>query len=229
MRLSPRNLAVAGLVTLLPSLALGGGIPTATQWLEEVVVTGKLERLGGEPASATVGIATSEQLDLRPVLRTGELLEVVPGLIVTQHSGSGKANQYFLRGFNLDHGTDLATSVDGVPVKHADARARPGLHRHQLRHSGAGRVDRVSQGHVLRRDRAISPRPAREPALSLGARRAVRRPSKAARTITCADCRRLAGDRRRPLLMALRAFDDERPVAAGREIPQDQRAAALLA
>ena len=59
---------------------------------------------------------TSEQLDLRPVLRTGELLEVVPGLIVTQHSGDGKANQYFLRGFNLDHGTDLATSVDGVPV-----------------------------------------------------------------------------------------------------------------
>jgi len=48
------------------------------------------------------------------VLRTGELLEVVPGLIVTQHSGDGKANQYFLRGFNLDHGTDLATRVDGV-------------------------------------------------------------------------------------------------------------------
>ena len=117
MRRSLRNLAaVAGLVTLLPSFAFAGGIPTSTQWLEEVVVTGKLERLGGEPSSATVGTATSEQLDLRPVLRTGELLEVVPGLIVTQHSGSGKANQYFLRGFNLDHGTDLATSVDGVPV-----------------------------------------------------------------------------------------------------------------
>ena len=116
MRLSPRNLAAAGLVSLLPSLAFGGGIPTSTGWLEEVVVSGKLERLGGDPASATVGIATSEQLDLRPVLRTGELLEVVPGLVVTQHSGSGKANQYFLRGFNLDHGTDLATSVDGVPV-----------------------------------------------------------------------------------------------------------------
>jgi hypothetical protein len=58
---------------------VGGGIPTSTQWLEEVVVSGKLERLGGDPASATVGIATSEQLDLRPVLRTGELLEVVPG------------------------------------------------------------------------------------------------------------------------------------------------------
>jgi outer membrane receptor protein involved in Fe transport len=116
MRFSPRTAAAAGLVTLLPALAFGGGIPVSTQWLEEVVVSGKLERLGGDPASATVGVATSEQLDLRPVLRTGELLEVVPGLIVTQHSGSGKANQYFLRGFNLDHGTDLATSVDGVPV-----------------------------------------------------------------------------------------------------------------
>jgi outer membrane receptor protein involved in Fe transport len=116
MRFLPRILAATGLVTLLPSLGFGGGIPTSTQWLEEVIVSGKLERLGGDPASATVGVVTSEQLDLRPVLRTGELLEVVPGLIVTQHSGSGKANQYFLRGFNLDHGTDLATSVDGVPV-----------------------------------------------------------------------------------------------------------------
>ena len=50
------------------------------------------------------------------MLRTGEVLEVVPGLIVTQHSGDGKANQYFLRGFNLDHGTDFATRVDGMPV-----------------------------------------------------------------------------------------------------------------
>ena len=106
---------VAGLVTLLPSFAFAAEFHI-DQWLEEVVVIGKLERLGGEPSSATVGTATSEQLDLRPVLRTGELLEVVPGLIVTQHSGSGKANQYFLRGFNLDHGTDLVTSVDGVPV-----------------------------------------------------------------------------------------------------------------
>jgi outer membrane receptor protein involved in Fe transport len=50
------------------------------------------------------------------VTRPGEILEAVPGLIVTQHSGEGKANQYFLRGYNLDHGTDLAISVDDVPV-----------------------------------------------------------------------------------------------------------------
>jgi outer membrane receptor protein involved in Fe transport len=107
---------VASCVVLLSCAAHAGGIPTATEWLEEVVVNGRLERLGGTPISATVGVVTSEQIDLRPPLRSGELLEVVPGLIVTQHSGSGKANQYFLRGFNLDHGTDLATSVDGMPV-----------------------------------------------------------------------------------------------------------------
>jgi outer membrane receptor protein involved in Fe transport len=91
-----------------------GGVPTSV--LEEVVVTGRLDQLHGAPLSASQGVVTDEQLALRPVLRTGELLEVVPGLIVTQHSGDGKANQYFLRGFNLDHGTDLATSLDGVPV-----------------------------------------------------------------------------------------------------------------
>jgi outer membrane receptor protein involved in Fe transport len=59
---------------------------------------------------------TGEDLNARPVTRPGEVLEAVPGLIVTQHSGEGKANQYFLRGYNLDHGTDMAISVDGVPV-----------------------------------------------------------------------------------------------------------------
>jgi len=57
-----------------------------------------------------------EDLNARPVTRPGEILEAVPGLMVTQHSGDGKANQYFLRGFNLDHGTDLAISLDGMPV-----------------------------------------------------------------------------------------------------------------
>lgn len=112
-----RSSIAAGLgLAIAPALVQAGGVPTASGWLEEVVVTGKLDRLEGDPISATAGVVTSEQLDLRPVLRAGELLEVVPGLIVTQHSGDGKANQYFLRGFNLDHGTDLATSVDGVPV-----------------------------------------------------------------------------------------------------------------
>ncbi len=105
--------AAAALV--VPVSTWAGGVPT-TVLEEEVTVTGHLDRLRGTPVSASQGIVTDEQLDLRPVLRTGELMEVVPGLIVTQHSGDGKANQYFLRGFNLDHGTDLATSVEGIPV-----------------------------------------------------------------------------------------------------------------
>jgi hypothetical protein len=94
--------------------AWAGGVPTAD--LGEIEVTAVHATLLGSPESATDGIVLREQLEHRPILRTGELLEAVPGLIVTQHSGSGKANQFFLRGFNLDHGTDLATRVEGVPV-----------------------------------------------------------------------------------------------------------------
>ncbi|MBI3699693.1 MAG: TonB-dependent receptor [Afipia sp.] len=67
-------------------------------------------------ASASEKNVGGNDVNARPFLRPAEALEVVPGLIVTQHSGEGKANQYFLRGFNLDHGTDLAISVDGMPV-----------------------------------------------------------------------------------------------------------------
>jgi hypothetical protein len=69
-----------------------------------------------QPTAASEVRISGEQLNARPAARVGEMLEAVPGLIVTQHSGEGKANQYFLRGFNLDHGTDLAISVDGMPV-----------------------------------------------------------------------------------------------------------------
>ena len=70
----------------------------------------------GQPNMASQMTVTGEELNARPVTRPGEMLEAVPGLIVTQHSGEGKANQYFLRGYNLDHGTDLAICVDDVPV-----------------------------------------------------------------------------------------------------------------
>lgn len=66
--------------------------------------------------SASQGTITQAQLATRPLLRPAEVLETIPGLIVTQHSGDGKANQYFLRGFNLDHGTDFATSFEDVPI-----------------------------------------------------------------------------------------------------------------
>lgn len=91
-----------------------GGIQTLE--LDAISVEGQGDELPGVVESATVGTVTAEQLKNRPLARTGELLETVPGLIVSQHSGEGKANQYYLRGFNLDHGTDFATFVDNVPV-----------------------------------------------------------------------------------------------------------------
>jgi len=74
------------------------------------------ENLVGIAAAASQGALTAAQLDARPVMRAGEVLETVPGMIISQHSGEGKANQYFLRGFNLDHGTDFSTTVASVPV-----------------------------------------------------------------------------------------------------------------
>jgi hypothetical protein len=70
----------------------------------------------GSSDAASQGSVTSNLIESRPTLRPGEILEFVPGVIVSQHSGDGKANQYYLRGFNLDHGTDFATVVDGMPV-----------------------------------------------------------------------------------------------------------------
>jgi outer membrane receptor protein involved in Fe transport len=84
--------------------------------LPTVIVEGRADSLVGLADSAAQGVVGAEQLARRPKLRPGEVLETVPGLIATQHSGAGKANQYFLRGFNLDHGTDFATSFEGMPI-----------------------------------------------------------------------------------------------------------------
>ena len=83
------------------------------------------ENLVGVATSASVGAITAEQLDARPIMRPGEVLEAVPGFITSQHSGEGKANQYYLRGFNLDHGSDFATTVAGVPMNESS-----GAHAH---------------------------------------------------------------------------------------------------
>jgi outer membrane receptor protein involved in Fe transport len=83
---------------------------------EVIQVVGHKSNLVGEAISASQGLIGQEEIKIRPLLRTGEILESIPGMVVTQHSGTGKANQYFLRGFNLDHGTDFATFVDGMPV-----------------------------------------------------------------------------------------------------------------
>jgi TonB dependent receptor/TonB-dependent Receptor Plug Domain len=102
-------LAANGVITLQ---AHAGG----EQTLERVIVNGNSSGLVGVADSANSGTVTQKQLEARTVYRPGELLEATPGLIVSQHSGEGKANQFYLRGFNLDHGTDLRTTVDGMLV-----------------------------------------------------------------------------------------------------------------
>ncbi len=82
----------------------------------DIIVTGRAADLIGIARSASEGTIAKVDLDDRPIQRVGELLEIIPGFIATQHSGGGKANQYFLRGFNLDHGTDFAVFVDGAPI-----------------------------------------------------------------------------------------------------------------
>lgn len=82
----------------------------------DVVVYGRATRLIGIAQSSSQGTIGYKDFENKPLSRVGELVENVPGLIATQHSGPGKANQYFLRGFNLDHGTDLAGFIDGVPI-----------------------------------------------------------------------------------------------------------------
>jgi hypothetical protein len=84
--------------------------------LDEIVVVGKSSDLLEQASSASFGIASSADLLARPVLRRSEILESIPGVVVTQHAGGGKATQYFLRGFNLDHGTDFLISIDGMPI-----------------------------------------------------------------------------------------------------------------
>ncbi|MDB5456576.1 MAG: fyuA 9, partial [Caulobacter sp.] len=80
------------------------------------VTFGRAEQRIGKAVAASEGAIAGADLTIRPLLRAAEILEAVPGMMVTQHSGSGKANQYFLRGFNLDHGTDFAFSIDDVPM-----------------------------------------------------------------------------------------------------------------
>ena len=84
--------------------------------LAPVVIQGSRNSLLESAETANTGVVTKQQLDARTVYRPGEVLEATPGLVASQHSGEGKANQFYLRGFNLDHGTDLRTTIDGMTV-----------------------------------------------------------------------------------------------------------------
>lgn len=110
------RLSIAVIALSLPVLSLAAGINSSSDVAEMSNITVSASAQSGEAVSATMGTVVAEQIEQRPIGRAGEVLETVPGLIVTQHSGEGKANQYFLRGFNLDHGTDMATFIDGMPV-----------------------------------------------------------------------------------------------------------------
>jgi outer membrane receptor protein involved in Fe transport len=105
------SLALAPVVLLAAS-----SVATANETLEEVLVFARGEAQIGRASAASEGAVGGADLAVRPLLRVAELLEVVPGMIAVQHSGSGKANQYFLRGFNLDHGTDFSNYIDDVPM-----------------------------------------------------------------------------------------------------------------
>ena len=104
---------------LWPLLALSALAPVAHAQegrLPEVEIRGLRDSLIGDADTASEGAVQPESLQRRPKLRPGDVIEAVPGVVATQHSGDGKANQYFLRGFNLDHGTDFSISLDGMPV-----------------------------------------------------------------------------------------------------------------
>jgi hypothetical protein len=100
-----------------PGVAVGTSDTNAgSTGLQEIAVTAQRLRLLGTADTASEGVVDDQELQLAPQYRPGQLLETVPGLIVTLHSGEGKANQYLMRGYNLDHGTDLETYVDGMPI-----------------------------------------------------------------------------------------------------------------
>jgi outer membrane receptor for Fe3+-dicitrate len=90
--------------------------------LEEVVIQSKL---------SAMNVISKIDLQTKPVNSSQEVLRKVPGLFIGQHAGGGKAEQIFLRGFDIDHGTDIAISVDGMPVNmvsHAHGQGYADLH-----------------------------------------------------------------------------------------------------
>jgi TonB dependent receptor/TonB-dependent Receptor Plug Domain len=99
-----------------PSISDASSSSAQDPALEEVTITATRLQLFGTASTASEGIVADQELQLTPEYRPGQLLETVPGLVATLHSGEGKANQYLMRGYNLDHGTDLATFVDGMPI-----------------------------------------------------------------------------------------------------------------
>ena len=112
----PSPLLLIALLALAPPSSRADEPADQVQLEEQVIVVGHYDNGIQTSDAASAGVILRELVEDRPILRPGEVLELVPGLVITQHSGAGKANQYYLRGFNLDHGTDFATALDGVPL-----------------------------------------------------------------------------------------------------------------
>ena len=111
--------ACAGALAQSPNarpLTADPGKTRARSAIEQIVVTASRVDLLGRARTASQGSVTRKELQLRPAFRVGQLFETVPGLVVSIHSGEGKAAQYLARGFNLDHGTDIANFVDDMPI-----------------------------------------------------------------------------------------------------------------
>ena len=127
----------------------------ADQSRDTVVIFGRAEEQIGEAQSASEGVVGYADLSTRPISRAAELVEVIPGMIATEHSSGGKANQYFLRGFNLDHGTDFGGFIDGVPI---NQRSHPHMSGYlDLNFLMADLVERVEfkKGRAVRRERRL--------------------------------------------------------------------------
>jgi hypothetical protein len=110
------SLAANLIVSLGPTSTAKAQEAGETMTLPELTVSAPADRSFLAPDTASQGVVTGREIEEQPRSRVGEVLEMVPGLIATQHSGEGKANQYFLRGFNLDHGTDIDITLDDTPV-----------------------------------------------------------------------------------------------------------------
>jgi len=111
-----RSFALYATCLSMAALLASTAVRAQESHLPGVFVHGPRDAAIGTADSATEGAAEKAAFQARPKLRPGDIVEAVPGVVATQHSGDGKANQYFLRGFNLDHGTDFAITVDGMPV-----------------------------------------------------------------------------------------------------------------
>jgi outer membrane receptor protein involved in Fe transport len=113
---TPQRLITGTLLMGVACAAHGEPAPSSADSLQEITVSAQRLELLGTASTASEGVVDDQELQLAPDFRPGQLLETVPSLIATTHSGEGKANQYLMRGYNLDHGTDLETYLDGMPI-----------------------------------------------------------------------------------------------------------------